>query len=397
MPRMTSPKPGEPIRLVTTKSGEPRYQVVLTSSGKGATKRQQVRRNFATLAQARAFVDETRTAVRRGAFTASDTTTLAELAERWLTSRTDIRAVSVEGYRQALKAITTEHGTRRVQSIKRADVERWVESWRTSGGVRGRGVSHRSVVYMLGALRQVLAYGVQHGITASNAAEGVKPPRKRPEDHHAVTVWTVPELARFLAHVDTYADGERFSGEPWLRAAFRMTLCGLRRSEVLGLDWTAVDLAAGTVEVRQSRVKTGRAKTTATDDPKSSASRRTVPVESIHPGTVAALRALWLVQGRPASGLVVVNGAGEGIHPDAYGDRFRALCAAAEVPTIRLHAIRHTIATALHDAGEAPAAVAKMLGHEVTTHLAFYVKATDDSAQRAASRFGAILSATASG
>lgn len=165
---------------------------------------------------------------------------------------------------------------------------------------------------------------------------------------------------------------------------------------MLGLDWTAVDLAAGTVEVRQSRVKTGRAKTTATDDPKSSASRRTVPVESIHPGTVAALRALWLAQGRPASGLVVVNGAGEGIHPDAYGDRFRALCAAAEVPTIRLHAIRHTIATALHDAGEAPAAVAKMLGHEVTTHLAFYVKATDDSAQRAASRFGAILSATAS-
>lgn len=162
---------------------------------------------------------------------------------------------------------------------------------------------------------------------------------------------------------------------------------------MLGLDWSAVNLADGTAEVRQGRVKTGRAKTTATDDPKSSASRRTVAVETIHPGTVSALRALWLAQGRPASGLVVVDAAGEPIHPDAYGDRFRVLCRAAGVDVIRLHAIRHTIATALHDAGEPPAAVARMLGHEVTTHLAFYVKATDDSAHRAASRFGAILSA----
>lgn len=168
----------------------------------------------------------------------------------------------------------------------------------------------------------------------------------------------------------------------------RLTLCGLRRSEVLGLDWSAVNLTGGSVEVRQSRVKTGRAKTTATDDPKSSASRRTVAVETIHPGTFAALRALWLVQGRPASGLVVMDAAGQSVHPDSYGDRFRSLCGEAGVP-----AIRHTIATALHDAGEPPAAVAKMLGHEVTTHLASYVKATDDSSQRAASRFGAILSA----
>lgn len=72
---------------------------------------------------------------------------------------------------------------------------------------------------MLGALRQVLAYGVKHGIIASNPADGVKP-RKRPEDHHDVTVWTVPELARFLAHVDTYGEGERFAAEPWVRAAF---------------------------------------------------------------------------------------------------------------------------------------------------------------------------------
>jgi integrase len=88
--------------------------------------------------------------------------------------------------------------------------------------------------------------------------------------------------------------------------------------------------------------------------------------------------------------------AGQGVHPDAYGERFRELCRAACVPAIRLHAVRHTLASALHDAGEPPAAVARFLGHTVATHLQFYVRSTDDSANRAAVRFGAVLAAASS-
>jgi hypothetical protein len=202
------------------------------------------------------------------------------------------------------------------------------------------------------------------------------------------------ELARFLRVADT---------NEW-SAAWRLTASGLRRSEVLGLEWSAVDWASGSVDVRQGRVKTGRAKTTATDDPKSAASRRTVPVEAIHPGTIAALKALRSAQAEQRlaagggwdSGLVVVDAAGEGIHPDAYGERFRELCREAGVPVIRLHAVRHTLASALHDAGEPPAAVARLLGHTVGTHLQFYVRSTDDSANRAAVRFGGVLAAASS-
>lgn len=394
MPSLTKPRPGEPIRLTSTAGGEPRYQVVLTTSPHGAAKRHQARRNFPTLAAARAYVDRTRTEVRAGIFTASDTTTLAELAEQWLGTRRDIRAVSVEGYRQVLKPVLSAHGGRRVQSITRADIERWVGGWRTSGGVRGRGISHRSIVYTLGTVRQVLALGVAQGVITRNPAEGVKPPRKRADDHAEVTVWTVAELGRFLRA----AENDEWAG------AWRLTACGLRRSEVLGLEWSAVDWAAGTVEVRQGRVKTGRAQTTATDDPKSAASRRVVPVESIHPGTMAHLRALKSAQaiqqlaagGSWGSGLVVVDASGQGVHPDAYGARFRELCRAVGVPVIRLHAVRHTLASALHDAGEPPAAVARFLGHTVGTHLTFYVRSTDESVNRAAVRFGAVLAAAGS-
>ena len=64
----------------------------------------------------------------------------------------------------SLKPILSAHGDRRVQSITRAEIERWVESWRLTGGVRGRGISHRSIVYTLGTLRRVLALGVAQGV-----------------------------------------------------------------------------------------------------------------------------------------------------------------------------------------------------------------------------------------
>ncbi|QGF22429.1 tyrosine-type recombinase/integrase [Raineyella fluvialis] len=380
MPRITKPKADEPIRLVTTKTGEHRYEVVLTVSPPGE-RRRQVRRRFATLKEARAAVDHTRDAVRGGRFTPSSTVTLDQLVEQWLATRRDIRPVSREGYGQVLKPITTQHGDRRVQSISRAEVERWVASWPTTGGVRGKGISHRSIVYTLQALRQVFDFGVSQGLLPKSPVDGVKPPRRTAEDHTEFRVWTVAELGKFVKAADA---------DP-LAAAWRLTCCGLRRSEVLGMDWRAVDLDQGTVRVEAGRVVARETHTTTVDAPKSAASRREVPVEALQPGTVKILREEWLRQGRPTAGLVVINGAGEPVHPDAYGSRFRALCKDSGVPEVRLHSVRHCIATALHEAGEAPAAVARLLGHEVNTHLTFYVTSSDESARRAAERFGKVL------
>jgi integrase len=73
--------------------------------------------------------------------------------------------------------------------------------------------------------------------------------------------------------------------------AWRLTLCDLRRSEVLGLRWDAVDLGSGEIVIEAGRVLLDGHRT-ATEDPKSSASHRTVSVEEIQPGTVALLRSL---------------------------------------------------------------------------------------------------------
>jgi integrase len=108
-------------------------------------------------------------------------------------------------------------------------------------------------------------------------------------------------------------------------------MCGLRRSEVLGLTWDCVDLDRGEIGVQAGRaLLDGRRN--ATGDPKSAASRRTVPVEEIQAGTVAplcSLRArqaaddrLVLGAGYPETGLVLVDALGTPVRPEAYSDRF---------------------------------------------------------------------------
>ena len=105
----------------------------------------------------------------------------------------------------------------------------------------------------------------------------------------------------------------------------------------------------------------------------------------MHPRTTALLRSLSSQQAAERlaagtawepTGLVLVDALGRGVSPDTYGNRFRVLCAEAQVPTIPMHNVRHTVALMLHRAGEAPADVASLLGHTVSTPLA-HLRAQD--------------------
>ena len=167
-------------------------------------------------------------------------------------------------------------------------------------------------------------------------------------------------------------------------AAWRLTLCGLRRSEVMGLRWDAVDLDRGEIVVQAGRVLLDRHRM-ATEGPKSSASHRTVPVVAMHPGAVALLRTLKARQaadrlvlgsGYPETGYVLVDRLGVPIRPEAYSDRFAILSRLAGVPKVKLHSVRKTVATIMHGAGQAPADAAALLGHTVAVHMSVCVKPT---------------------
>ena len=111
------------------------------------------------------------------------------------------------------------------------------------------------------------------------------------------------------------------------------------------MRWADVDLDAGTITVAQGRVVVGGG--TVTGAPKSMRSGRTLPMPR---DVLSALRTfktrqaeehLALGGGWPDTGLVAVNADGSPIRPETYSKAFAAHCAAAGVPVIRLHDVRH--------------------------------------------------------
>lgn len=128
-----------------------------------------------------------------------------------------------------------------------------------------------------------------------NPVSEVKPPRvsrRRP------TVWTADQVRQFLLHVRT----DRFYGLFLLAAT-----TGMRRSELCGLRWDALDLDAGYLSMQEARVVVaGRAQTS---DGKSERSRRLTALDR---QTVRALR-IWQMAQRAEK-----QRFGNGYHDSGY-------------------------------------------------------------------------------
>lgn len=214
-----------------------------------------------------------------------------------------------------------------------------------------------------------------------NVARLVERPKVTAAEMH---MWTPEQADAFRQHVR----GQR------LYACWLLTVCGLRRSEVLGLTRDAVDYDAGTVAIVQGRVAVDSLET-AIGDPKSARSRRTLPVPA---DVLAALRAFKAVHASerlalgpdyPDSGLVAVHEDGEPIRHEWYGDEFKRQARAAGIPTIRLQDARHSSVSLMLDAGIPVAAVAKWHGHDPAVTLRVYGHVYDDTLKSAgAALFG---------
>ena len=196
---------------------------------------------------------------------------------------------------------------------------------------------------------------------AANVADGKTPTEARElaPQPSPVMVWRPDHLGAFL---DVVA-GDRLYALYHL-VAYR----GLSRGDAAGLAWEDVDLDGAAVTVRRQRVLIGW--DVIEGDPKSDASGRTVPLDA---STVAALRKAQLAERMawgPAwvdSGKVFAWENGEPLHPAMVSDRFHDLVAAADLPPIRLHDLRHGAASLMLAAGVDLKVVQETLGHSSIT------------------------------
>ena len=153
--------------------------------------------------------------------------------------------------------------------------------------------------------------------------EGLEVSVELPPVPKAERPWLTPEqIPAFL---------EAINGKPCELAAL-LALHGLRRSELLGLDWDHVDLARETIAVRNTRVVGVGEKVVDKPLTKTESSTRTIPflIPSLKP----------LLEAQPdKTGLILKE------YPNTHFRRINSVCEAAGLPAVGLHGLRHSLAS----------------------------------------------------
>jgi integrase len=311
--------------------------------------------------------------------------------DEWFAVRRHGLAATTEGAYESIirDRLRPALGSVKLADLRPAQVARMLDDLRQPGSnrrgvARNRGLSETSLQHTFGVLRTAIQWAVKQRLVAHNVCDDVdRPQRQRTE----MRIWTSDQLARFLDHVR----------EDPLYPLWRLAShTGMRRSELLGLRWSDVDLEAARVSVARARVRVrdGMHEAASTKTGKS----RVVDLDEV---TVAVLRRWRTAQKAekvawgPAyvqSGLVFTREDGTGVHADHVQQRFERLVRAADAPTIRFHDLRHTHASLLLAAGTPVLDVSKRIGHaSAAMTLNVYGHVVPGQGQKAATTFANLV------
>jgi integrase len=147
--------------------------------------------------------------------------------------------------------------------------------------------------------------------------------------------------------------------------------------ELLALEWSDVDLGAGTISIERSRSRGGLGPT------KSRRGVRTVALPAF------AIDALAAQERR--SGPVVATADGAPLIPERAGERWRRLRGRAGLEGLRFHDLRGTYATLALAAGVPAKALADVLGHDPAVLLRSYAGPIERGRETIAAAIGEAL------
>ncbi len=245
-----------------------------------------------------------------------------------------------------------------LEQLRPLDVRDYVTQKRSGGRCDGKsgGLSAVSVRKHLNIIKQAFTEAVLYGLIPSSPADPVKVPRSK----------AVSDDAQFIPLSEAKAILAAFKGHRFYAAVYVAMIYGLRRSEVLGLKWSAVDLDEGTITIRHTVVK--NTSIVAKDRMKTFKSYRTFPLLDEILKALKPMRAAT----RYPDGYIFHREDGSFIRPDTLTRTFQRNLKRHNLPHMRFHDLRHATASLLFDEGWSIVDVQHWLGHtniETTTNI----------------------------
>ena len=245
-----------------------------------------------------------------------------------------------------------------------------------------QGLSPKTVVNMNLFLHKALDFALGEGYIQGNPTEAINLPHGQ---NPPIKILTRDEQARLMQGSYMHRYG----------VFIRLTLfTGIRIGELLGLQWTDVDLQGSKININQTlnrlnkigAVTPGESTTEiVVQSPKSQNSRRSIP---IIPAVKRDLIAWQSVQQRDKemaggmyqeSGYVVTNEFGGYVEPRTFKDYYNQILKISGLPHFTFHALRHTFASRALEQGMDSNTLSVIMGHySVSFTLDTYAHVLDD-------------------
>ena len=292
--------------------------------------------------------------------------TFNEVANRWLESVPGKRKRSLQRDEGILDChLRPVFGSRRMQSITRADVQLLVDKLATTH-------APSSVLRSFSCLRAVFSFAEREEIVGRNPTRGTRLPR--------VSLTTRPVLDGDQVDRVAQALGPDQAPMLWLGVVL-----GLRWGEAAGLTVRRIDFLRQTITVAE---QLGR--DLQLSRPKSDAGRRTLSAPAWLIDELAALLKRRGIDGTQADHLVFTTAADRPWHYTSWRrDIWLPATKEAGLDGLRYHDLRSNAATALVAAGADIKTAQTRLGHaNPAMTLAIYARATADADRKAADAVG---------
>lgn len=322
------------------------YQVLF----RDPTGRQRAK-SFPRLQDAKAFQDQTKADLRRGAWKdpAGAEVRLHEWVELWLETRRVQPTTTAKTKTLLTYRILPTFGAMPLGRITRRGVQLWVQQLEAEG----RAASYVQSCYAL--LAQVMAEAVTEDLLAQSPCRGIRfdPGSRSPRPPRALSTAEAARLLNALA--TTSGPASRTLGLVLLGTGLRWgEATGLRRGRVHLLRRPPHLEVAESLHEAAGRLYFG--------PPKTRSSVRRVPL----PGVVAATLAAHLPTGGDPDDLVFTTASGTPWRRRNFATQVWVPARdAAGLPGLRVHDLRHTTASWLADGGVPEVVIAAVLGHRV--------------------------------
>lgn len=248
------------------------------------------------------------------------------------------------------------------------------------------GVSPTTVIHRHANIRKALQYAFVTELIPSNPADKVQRPKKIP---YVASTYNASEIEELFQAV---------KGDLLEEVVMLTTFYGLRREEIVGLRWSAIDFESKRIMINHTVTQVslhGESTIVVKDSTKSKSSTRALPLVEPIEQLLLRMKKQQAIN-RKLCGTaycqdyleyITVNPLGERIQPNYITQHFRIVLKNNHLRHIRFHDLRHSCASLLYKNGVSLKEIQEWLGHSdisttanIYTHLDFDSKVASANA-----------------